>query len=213
MFTGIVTEIGKIESVKNIGKGLRIIVAAPETSKELQVNDSVSINGACQTVISKTKFSFEVQAVEETIKKTTFGFLKKGEKVNLELSMKLNDRLGGHLVSGHVDCVGEITAVESRTLSLLFTIKIPKEFKKYVISVGSISIDGVSLTIADIYDDLITVSIIPHTLENTIFKYYKVNNKVNLEFDLIGKYIENMMTHTDSGKKKLTIEKLIKSGY
>lgn len=215
MFTGIITEIGKVESIQRKGKGVVLQINAPASSKELKIDDSVSINGACQTVVAKSKNSFEVVAVEETLKKTTIGNLKSGEQVNLELAMRLSDRLGGHLVLGHIDCVGKIKTIEQRTVSLLLTVVFPKEFMKYVIPVGSVAIDGVSLTVADVGENSLNVSIIPHTMENTIFRNKKINDIVNIEFDVLGKYVETILTKTqkEDGKEKLTVKKLRLLGY
>ncbi|MFH2004233.1 MAG: riboflavin synthase [Bacteroidota bacterium] len=215
MFSGIITEIGKVESIQRKGKGVVLQINAPASSKELKIDDSVSINGACQTVVAKSKNSFEVVAVEETLKKTTLGNLKSGEQVNLELAMRLSDRLGGHLVLGHIDCVGKIKTIEQRTVSWLFTVMFPKEFMKYVIPVGSVAIDGVSLTVADVGENSLNVSIIPHTMENTIFRNKKINDIVNIEFDVLGKYVETILTKTqkEDGKEKLTVKKLRSLGY
>lgn len=213
MFTGIIEEIGKIVGTAKKGEGIRLLISAPKSAHELEVNDSVAINGVCQTVISKKGVSFEVEAVEETIKKTTFASLKIYNLVNLELPMKLNDRLGGHLVLGHVDCVGTITNIDKRVNSWIFSIRVPKQFLKYTIPIGSIAIDGVSLTIAEMDESDVKVSIIPHTIENTIFKSYKVGVTVNLEFDIIGKYIERMNTTVLHTKNKLSETNLRESGY
>ncbi|MDI6766686.1 MAG: riboflavin synthase [Bacteroidota bacterium] len=198
MFTGIIEEIGTIASLKKIGDGIRIEVAAPKSLKELKINDSVAINGVCQTVVLKTKDSFVVEAVEETLKKTTLGSLNQKTKVNIELPTRLNARLGGHLVLGHVDTVGEIVKVNKKKNSWLCQIRFPKEFRKYTVPIGSIAIDGVSLTIVELIDNNIIVSIIPHTMANTIFPSYKVGTKVNLEFDIIGKYIERFVSEPTS---------------
>ncbi len=194
MFTGLVEEIGVIESVRSIGGGIRIRIHAARTAHELAVNDSVSINGVCQTVVASSEASFEVEAIEETLKKTTFGTLQSDARVNLELPLKLTERLGGHLVLGHVDSVGQITEIEPRESSWIFRITVPQLFTHYLVRTGSIAIDGVSLTVAELRGNCVSLSIIPHTMENTIFQYYKANDPVNLEFDVIGKYIERMMS-------------------
>jgi riboflavin synthase len=212
MFTGIIKEIGTIASVRKKGGGLILTVNAPECSSELNIDDSVAVNGVCQTVISKTKKLFEIEAVEETLKKTTFVSLKAGSTVNLELPVKLNDHLGGHLVLGHVDTVGSIESIKKRGISWWVSVQIPKQYSRYVIPVGSISIDGVSLTIAEAGETLISVSIIPHTMENTIFTAYKKGSRVNLEFDIIGKYIERLLARSPEGKK-LTRENILRLGY
>ncbi len=216
MFTGIIEEVGTITNVHKTGGCIRFRVSASKYAPELKINDSVAINGACHTVVWRTDTEFEVDSVEETLKKTTLGSFQSGTRVNLELPMRLNERLGGHLVLGHVDTVGTIKAIDTRQNSIMYSIEAPPEFSKYLIPVGSISIDGVSLTIAELNQNVARVSIIPHTSENTIFSTYKVGTKVNLEFDLVGKYIERMMNPTDEASKeksKLTQTYLQEQGF
>lgn len=216
MFTGIIQEIGTLSAVKKVGGGIHIGVRAPESARELKVDDSVSVNGVCQTVIQKRGSVFTVEAVEETLSKTTLGLLAVSSRVNLELPVRLNDRLGGHLVQGHVDCVGTIGEVAKKASSWLITVHFPEEFNRYVIPVGSIAIDGISLTVAATTPGTLTVSIIPHTLEKTTLGSAERGRKVNLEFDLMGKYIEKI---TQSGKplageeKRVTEERLRQWGY
>ena len=193
MFTGIIQEVGNVHSIQPIGGGVQLTVQSSQLASELQVNDSISINGVCQTVVQREGNLFTVVAVEETLIKTTLGRLRPQSRTNLELPMKLTDRLGGHLVSGHVDCVGQIESIEQRETSWLFRILMPVQFERYVIPVGSIAIDGVSLTVASVEGPIVVVSIIPHTMENTIFASYKPNSHVNLEFDMVGKYIEKLI--------------------
>jgi riboflavin synthase len=211
MFTGIIKEIGSIASIQKKGGGITMTINAPKCAAELSVDDSVSVNGVCQTVIAKKEKAFNVEAVEETLRKTTLGSFNKGTPVNLELPLRLNDRLGGHLILGHVDTIGTIESIKKRESSWWISVRIPKEFTRYVIPVGSIAIDGVSLTLAEVGETLITVSIIPHTMENTIFHTYKKETKVNLEFDLIGKYIERLLP--SRSKKGITIRTLRNLGY
>lgn len=214
MFTGIIEELGVVTRVTRKGGGVLLTVRAPNSASELSVDDSISISGVCQTVIDKSATEFTVEAVEETLRKTTLGTLDQGEQVNLELAMRLNDRLGGHLVLGHVDGVGTVVSVEEQASSWLFQIELPKEFLHYVIAVGSIAIDGVSLTIARIEGSRATVSIIPHTFEHTTFRFLKAGMKVNIEFDLVGKYIERMLARSDTGSNEpLSFEKLRSWGY
>ncbi len=193
MFTGIIQEIGKIIDLRPEGGGIHLAVAAPRHLAGLAVNDSVALNGVCLTVIAKSIEAFETVAVEETLRKTALKSLRTGSEVNLELPMKLDDRLGGHLVLGHVDTVGRIAAREALETSWLFTIDIPPEFYRLVVPTGSIAIDGVSLTIARLEGTTVGISIIPHTMDNTIFHRYQIGDEVNVEFDLIGKYVERLM--------------------
>lgn len=193
MFTGIIETIGTVEKASDQNGGRAFRIRSVEAARELHISDSISLNGACHTVVWRDDASFEVLAVEETLKKTALGDLRGGSPLNLELPMRLNGRLGGHLVLGHVDTVGIVLVIEQRLSSTMFTIQVDPQFAKYLIPVGSIAVDGVSLTIAAMTANRFLVSIIPHTLERTIFSTYVVGTRVNLEFDIVGKYIERLM--------------------
>lgn len=205
MFTGIIEDIGTITSLKSSGQAKRIEIQSQKIIQDLKVDDSVAINGICLTVVKINNSSFECESVEETLKKTTLKLLKAGQKVNLERALTLQSRIGGHLVQGHVDSIGKIDQIKFETLGKIFTISFPSEFRKYLIQVGSICIDGVSLTIANLHSNNFELSIIPHTYQTTIFQYYKVGDSVNLEFDLIGKYVENFINKADEFEEKLNI--------
>ncbi len=215
MFTGIINEVGRVVEVSSLGGGIRIVVKAPRTSPQLGVSDSVSVNGVCQTVVEKSQDLFAAVAVEETLTKTTLGHLRLQAPVNLELPLQLGDRLGGHMVLGHVDCVGSIQSIQRIHTSTLFEITFPLPFKRYIIPVGSVAIDGVSLTVASLGSDTITVSIIPYTLENTIFSEYVHGSEVNLEFDVIGKYVERLLaTNNEKGESlAISLDQLKAWGY
>ena len=193
MFTGIVEEIGSVLAREPMGGGIRFHIRAPGSAPELKVNDSVSVNGACHTVVWRDRTAFKVESVEETLKKTSLGSLLEGSHVNLEMPMRLNERLGGHLVLGHVDTVGVISAIVLRESSSMTSITVPERFDRYLVPTGSICVDGVSLTIAELRSNVLTVSIIPHTMDRTIWNEYAVGREVNIEFDLVGKYIEQMI--------------------
>ena len=191
---------------------MHLSIKAPKSAIELHEGDSVNVNGACQTVIAMKDDVFTVESVEETLRKTALGSLQRGSSVNLELAVRLVDRLGGHLVQGHVDCVGNVTQVVKQSSSWLITVEFPKEFSKYVIPVGSITLDGISLTVASTEGNSLVVSIIPHTLANTTLADVKKGSVVNIEFDLVGKYIEKLLT--EGGKPVgLTAEKLASWGF
>ncbi|MEW6510721.1 MAG: riboflavin synthase [Bacteroidota bacterium] len=215
MFTGIIEEAGVIREALSEGGGIRFTIQAPVSSRELHVNDSVSVNGVCQTVVGRSEGTFTVQAVEETLRKTTLQHLGAGKRVNIELPVRLNDRLSGHLVQGHVDCVGTIAAIRELESSRLVTIDFPPAFARYVVPVGSIAVDGVSLTIAERKGSQLTVSIIPHTLAKTTLADLKTGAEVNLEFDVIGKYVESLLVTRGQGEavSALTAEKLRQWGY
>ncbi len=213
MFTGIIQEIGRLAMREEIPEGLRLTVDSSGVVNELQVNDSIAVNGVCLTVVNKSSSMFVAEAVEETLNKTTLGSLRPDSNLNLELPLRLSDRLGGHLVQGHVDVVGEIRNVEKNTMNWLITISFPDRFKHYVIPVGSIAVDGISLTVAKLEGSSIVVSIIPHTLEKTTLSGAYVGMRVNLEFDLVGKYIEAIITSRNTNIDPLSWEKLRMWGY
>ncbi len=211
MFTGIVQDIGEIIGVEKTGGGVKLSVRAPATAAGLTINDSVAIDGVCQTVIAKTATDFTVEAVEETLKKTTLGTMRLKSKVHLELPVRLSDRLGGHLVLGHVDTVGIVRSVAKQENSWLLTIYYSPEFSHYLIPVGSITVNGVSLTVASLYENSFVVSLIPHTLQKTNFSSITVDQKLNLEFDVLGKYIVRLLQK--KGEGEITKEKLNSWGF
>jgi riboflavin synthase len=200
MFTGLIEEVGEIAGVTRSGNSINIKVRAASLFDDLKTDDSVAISGVCQTVTAVEGMYFYVTAVEETLKKTTFKELRNGTKVNLERALRLSDRLGGHIVQGHVDTTGKVRAIKLIEPAYLMTISYPREFGKYIVPVGSICIDGVSLTVAERGADTLTVSVIPHTWKMTTLQWLRVGSAVNLEFDIIGKYVENMMNHGGTRK-------------
>lgn len=219
MFTGIIQEVGEIHKIVSLGGGIQLTVTAPQLSGKLNVNDSVAINGVCQTVIGRKGDRFDVVAVEETLKKTTFAELHPGARVNLELPLRAEDLLGGHLVLGHVDTVATVCSIERRVTSIMYEIALSGEMMHYLVQTGSVAVDGVSLTVAELGSTSFRVSIIPHTIEKTIFGVYKENSRVNLEFDVIGKYIERMISAgiksggDEARGGNYSIDKLREHGY
>lgn len=211
MFTGIVEEVGIVEEGQDRQGSLRLTIAANEVIKELAIDDSISVSGVCLTVVHVSGSTFQVDVVEETLKKSTLGNLQKGKNVNLERSLRLSDRMGGHFVQGHVDDVGKVVAVRSQEGGRLISIEMPNHLVRYVISEGSIAIDGVSLTVARVSKNVTIISLIPHTLNKTTFGRLKVGDKVNIEVDLIGKYIERLLSKPE--QNKITDAWLQKIGY
>jgi len=199
MFTGIIEELGTVAQVEPLGSdqaGKRLTIEA-EMAPELAVDQSVSINGACQTVVEvdADASTFAVDSIEETLRKTTFGALTAGTPVNLERALQAGDRLDGHFVQGHVDATGTVVSVEREETDWLYTIQYDPQYASYLIPVGSISVDGISLTVARLGDDTLTVAIIPHTYEETnVSSAWTEGAAVNLEFDLIGKYVARSLT-------------------
>ena len=210
MFTGIIQEIGIVRSAVKSGGNLTLEIEGRKIAPKLDIGASISINGACQTVISKGEYHFQVEAIKETLERTNLAELRIGSRVNLEAPLSLNDLLHGHLVQGHIDCTSRIQDIRPIDGSTLLTFDFPMEYKKYLIEKGSIAIDGVSLTIMDISSGSFRVSIIPHTISSTIFSYKKVGDNVNLEFDMLAKYIENLVS---SDRSKITMEFLREHGF
>ncbi len=210
MFTGIIQDIGKVASVVKRGGNLVLSVHSDRLSPQLQVGSSVAINGACQTVMEIHKNSFVVEAISETLEKTNLGELKTGSSVNLELPLTPQSLLDGHLVQGHVDCTGKISRITPLSGSTIFGVEYPVEFDRYLIIKGSVAVDGISLTVVNTSSGAFEIAIIPHTLKNTILANKKVGDFVNLEFDMIAKYIEKQIS---TGKKELTIDFLKEHGF
>jgi riboflavin synthase len=193
MFTGLVEGVGLVGAVRRVKGSIVFTIHARSVSRGLRIGESIAVNGVCLTVVKKSTTSFAVQAVEETLRKTNLGKLSNGSGVNLERPLLPTVRLGGHFVLGHVDCMGNILSLERRGSSWLFWISVPKRFTHYLVPTGSIAVDGVSLTIAQLKSNRFAVSIIPHTMKQTIFSTYRVGDKVNLEFDVLGKYVGQMV--------------------
>jgi len=194
MFTGLIEEKGKIISSKITPTGKQIIIAASsQFIEKIKIGDSIAINGVCQTAIKIEGNNFYTDIMQESLKKTTLNNLLPKQNVNMELAITLNTRLGGHIVQGHIDAIGQIIQIVNAYSYKEFYISYQLEYKKYLVPTGAITVDGVSLTTAEIFDRNFKVALIPHTLNNTLFLEYKVGDKVNLEFDIIGKYIEQML--------------------
>lgn len=193
MFTGIIEEIGEIQSIKKGDKSSRLSIKANKVLRDTKIGDSISTNGVCLTVTSISSSKFEADVMAETLRKSNLGDLKPLDKVNLERALSIKGRLGGHIVSGHIDGVGKIVSFTKEDNAVWITIKAPFEILKYVVLKGSIAIDGVSLTVAYVDDERFKVSIIPHTGEETILLNKKTGETVNLECDVIGKYVEKLL--------------------
>jgi len=211
MFTGIVEEVGKTIQVQRSGAAIRVTIAASVISKDIALGDSVSVNGACLTLSSQSGNHLFFDAVPETVERTSLKYLKPGSPVNLERAMRVGDRIGGHFVQGHVDGVGVLQGMERKDNAHLLTIQADADLLKYMVPKGSIAVDGVSLTLDRISDSAFTVWIIPHTFDHTVFRHRKIGDKLNLENDLIGKYVARYMegnSHT-----KLDATQLAELGY
>jgi riboflavin synthase len=214
MFTGIVEEVGRITRIEQRGENRRITVTAAHTPKELGTGSSVAVSGVCLTALDIKPGSFCADLAPETWVRTSFSRLHEGALVNLELSMKADGRFGGHIVQGHVDGVGRLISFDRITDSenWWLDIELPDDVEKYTVFKGSISIEGISLTVAKLEKNRCTIAIIPHTVEMTNLHSLKPGDPVNLEADLIAKYVEKMMKR-ESSENSLTVEELVQQGF
>lgn len=217
MFTGIIQTIGKISAVKSTVEGKTFSVSVNNTEfpefKTVKTGDSIAINGLCTTVISLSESNFSANLMNESLKHSCLGDFKTGDLVNLELAMAAGDRFGGHIVTGHIDTVGYIQNIREDGFSKVFKIKCDT---KYVVQKGSITLNGASLTVSNVEEGLVEVSLIPHTLQNTTFKNLSVGDKINVEYDILAKYIEKftVLDHNRAEKVSKIDEKfLIENGF
>jgi len=215
MFTGIIEEVGTIEQMKQAGEAIVFTIGANKILTDVKLGDSIAVNGVCLTVTSFTSRTFTVDVMPETVRATSLRTLARGAKVNLERAMAANGRFGGHFVSGHVDGVGEIIRKEPVANAVYYEIKVPKSLRKYMILKGSVAVDGTSLTIFGLTDDTFTISLIPHTRAETILGDKQVGDIVNIECDVIGKYVEQFLRQKEEEKTSpaITLEFLEKHGY
>lgn len=214
MFTGIVEEVGTVTRIEQRGENRRITITAQHAPKELQTGNSIAVSGVCLTALDITPQSFCADLAPETWVRTSFSRIHQGAKVNLELPMKADGRFGGHIVQGHVDGVGQLIALERIANSENFWLRIemPSEVEKYTVYKGSICIEGISLTVATIEDKTCTIAIIPHTVEMSNLNSLQPGDPVNLEADLIAKYVEKMMSGAPA-QNSLTVEELVRQGF
>ena len=212
MFTGIIEEIGTVKAIQHGSKSVCLTVWAEKVLEDMKIGDSINTNGVCLTVVSFNKGAFSADAMPETMRRSNLGNLGVGSKVNLERAMKLSDRLGGHFVSGHSDGTGTIRRTWVEDTAVWFTIIADKPMLKYITEKGSVALDGISLTVARVDDSSFDVSVIPHTLSVTTIVNKKTGDYVNIECDLIAKYLEKV---AGAGREKgnITLDYLAEQGY
>jgi len=217
MFTGIIEGLGTIKELQPAGQGKRITVEADFVLDQTKIGDSLAVSGACLTAVSIAGKRFEVDVSPETLAKTTFGRAKIGERVNLERALRLGDRLDGHLVSGHIDGMGTVKSKRPAGNAVVFTISVAEPLLRYMIIKGSVAVDGISLTINDCDRNGFEVSIIPHTAKLTTIGFKNIGDLVNIETDMIGKYIERFITKMDgdksTGETSIDMQFLAKTGF
>lgn len=215
MFTGIVEEVGKVDNIKKGVKSSIITVIANKIFEDIHIGDSIAVNGVCLTVTNFNDNTFTADVMNETLSRSSLGGLSKGSYVNLERAMPANGRFGGHIVSGHIDGTGEITNIQKDDNAIWYTVKANDSLMKYIVEKGSIAIDGISLTVAKVSDNNFSVSIIPHTAKETILSHRKIGDNVNLENDIIGKYVDKLINFRSDNKEQsnITREFLIENGF
>ena len=215
MFTGIVEEVGTVRTVQRTGTYSFIEIQAKKVLEDVHLGDSIAVNGVCLTVTSFTSDSFRADVMNETLSRSSLGTLKNGSPVDLERAMAAGGRFGGHIVSGHIDGTGTITDIKKDGIAHWYTVSAPAEILRYIVEKGSIAIDGISLTVAKVTETSFSVSIIPHTAAETVLSYKKPGDIVNLENDIIGKYIEKLMQPAPAEKTEsgITMEFLAKNGF
>lgn len=202
MFTGIIEGLGTVKSVISTGGGVSMDIQADFALENIRVGDSIAVSGACLTVVHVRNNSFNVDIAPETLSKTTLGQAKVGNRVNLERALRLGDRLNGHLVTGHIDGIGTVKARRSAANAVLFTIGVSEGLSLYIVQKGSVALDGISLTVNACHKDHFEVSIIPHTAKLTTMGFKKVGDMVNVETDMIGKYVERFIEPFAKGTKE-----------
>ena len=214
MFTGIIEEVGQVNRIAQRGEDRRLTITAEHAPKELKPGNSVAVSGVCLTALDIRPGSFCADLAPETWMRTSFSRMQEGVWVNLELPMKADGRFGGHIVQGHVDGVGKLIAMDriADSKNWWLHIELPPEVEKYTVPKGSISIEGISLTVARLEGPRCTIAVIPHTVEMTSLSSLKPGDAVNLEADLIAKYVEKMMKGESAGSS-LTVEELVRQGF
>lgn len=214
MFTGIIEEIGTVNRIQKVSEqAVKMSISSKKILEDVHLGDSIAVNGICLTVTKFTTDSFEVDAMPETIKATSLKELKRGSRVNLERAMAANGRFGGHFVSGHIDGTGEIIKKQQEQNAIYYDIKIPMDLTQYLLHKGSITVDGTSLTIFQVKNNVFTISLIPHTVQETILGEKGIGDIVNIECDLLAKYMEKMLEKKQSQGSTMSKDFLMSNGF
>lgn len=215
MFTGIVEELGELVNRQPAGIGISLVIKASRIMDDLSIGDSIAVNGVCLTVSRRSSFTFYADVMPETLRKTNLHMLNSGERVNLERALSIGGRLGGHFLTGHVDSTGKIISEINEGNALIKKISASEEVMRYIIKKGSIAVDGISLTVVDLGDNWFTVSLIPHTAGVTTFRYKHAGDIVNLEADMLAKYIEKLLpvNEKEQNKSRISYEYMKEKGF
>jgi riboflavin synthase len=213
MFTGIVEDTAKVSRIEHRGQEKSLILELPPHLTEVQLGDSININGVCLTVFQKNEQRIELDLSSETLQKTALRELREGDQVNLERALRLTDRLGGHIVTGHVDGIGEIVEKREEGDFLQLRIRVPESVSRYVVQKGSIAIDGISLTVNEYQEGEIRMTLIPYTIEKTTLRQKRVGDRVNIEGDILGKYVEKFLDRGDRKLRQVDLSFLKQHGF
>ncbi len=214
MFTGIIEEIGHVQRINQQSRSAQIQIKASKVLRDVAVGDSIAVNGVCLTVVSFDAQHFIADVMPETVDKTTLHELKPGSPVNLERALQVGARLGGHIVQGHIDALGTIVQKQVLEIAIIYRIKTTTELLQFVVPKGSVAIDGISLTVVDVFQDSFTVSLIPHTAHETILGGKNPGERVNLESDIIGRYVQHLMSRKGPDMRQdLDISFLAENGF
>lgn len=215
MFTGIIEEIGEVKFIEKREKAYKVFIKCKKVLDEVKIGDSIATNGVCLTITEKGKDFFSAYVMKETLDKSNLIYLKIGSKLNLERAMKINDRINGHIVSGHIDSTAEIVSFRKEEQTTWITLKADKATSKYIVYKGSIALDGISLTVAKVNNNIFSVSLIPHSQEGTTLISKNIGDKVNIEGDILAKYLERLYVKKDieDNNSNISREYLIKHGF
>jgi riboflavin synthase len=213
MFTGIVEGIGRVTEVGRKGALLCLTIAPPPALTDMAVGDSICVSGVCLTVSARGEGAIQMEISPETLQRTNVGSLRPTDEVNLERALKISDRLGGHLVTGHVDATGSVTEVTRGSGSLVMTIRVPQEIAPYLVQKGSVTVEGVSLTVSGLHEDAFQVAIIPYTVDHTTLGTKRIGDGVNIEVDIIGKYVKRFLEGAKGGKGGIDEGFLVEHGF
>jgi riboflavin synthase len=214
MFTGLIENIGRVVSIQQQGSAAMLVISTTIPVEEIDIGDSVAVNGVCLTVVAKKEGMLSFDVSPESLRSAGFARLKPGSAVNLERALRLSDRLGGHIVSGHVDCTAVVADRMDISGNTVFKFRIPKEYSRYIVAKGSVTIDGISLTVNEIQEEGFSVNIIPHTAQSTTLHQCRPGDEVNIEVDILAKYVERLLKGANERESGgLTMEALASAGF
>ena len=213
MFTGIIEEVGTVKEVRRSGNSSYIKIQAEKVLSDVHIGDSIAVNGVCLTVTRFDSTTFQADVMNETLERSSLGSLRSGSPVDLERAMSAEGRFGGHIVSGHIDGTGTVTDIKNDGIATWYTITAKPEIMRYIVEKGSVAIDGISLTVAKVTENSFSVSIIPHTASQTVLSTKKTGDIVNLENDIVAKYVEKLMKPSEPSSGGITMGFLMKNGF